>query len=283
MDLHVGCAMWTLGSWQGRQLPKVLATREKLRAYSTWCTAVEGNTTFYATPSVETARMWAEQVDPGFRFVLKLPKPVTHERRLAGVEEIVRHFLTAIEPLGARTHALWVQLPPGFSPGDVGVLAAFLRRMPRDYRYVVEVRHRAFFEDERAASCWSGCSARSAPNGPSSTRPSCTPNPRPPTPSARPGQEAAPAPADAGPDAVPRRALHRPRRSRRPPPRAGSPGSRRSPTGCARGARRRSSSTRPTTPTRWISRGGSMTEVREQVPELAALPAPMPAEPPTLF
>jgi uncharacterized protein YecE (DUF72 family) len=151
MDLHVGCAMWTFGPWQGRQLPKVLATREKLRAYSTWCTAVEGNTTFYATPSVETTRVWAEQVDPGFRFVLKLPKSVTHERRLANVEEIVRHFLTAIEPLGERTHALWVQLPPGFSPGDVGVLAAFLRRMPRSFRYVVEVRHRAFFEDERAA------------------------------------------------------------------------------------------------------------------------------------
>jgi uncharacterized protein YecE (DUF72 family) len=150
MDLHVGCAMWTLGAWQGRQLPKVLATREKLRAYSTWCNAVEGNTTFYATPSVDTARMWAEQVDPGFRFVLKLPKPVTHERRLANADEIVRHFLTAIEPLGSRTHALWVQLPAGFSPGDVGVLATFLRRMPREFRYVVEVRHRAFFEDERA-------------------------------------------------------------------------------------------------------------------------------------
>jgi uncharacterized protein YecE (DUF72 family) len=151
MDLHVGCAMWTLGAWQGRQLPKVLATREKLRAYSSWCNAVEGNTTFYATPSADTARMWAEQVDPGFRFVLKLPRPVTHERRLANVDEIVRHFLTAIEPLGSRTHALWVQLPAGFSPGDVGVLATFLRRMPREFRHVVEVRHPAFFEDERAA------------------------------------------------------------------------------------------------------------------------------------
>lgn len=151
MDLHVGCAMWTLGAWQGRQLPKVLATREKLRAYATWANAVEGNTTFYATPSVETARMWAEQVDPSFRFVLKLPRPVTHERRLANVDEIVRHFLTAIEPLGPRAHALWVQLPAGFSPGDVGVLAGFLRRMPQEFRYVVEVRHPAFFEDERAA------------------------------------------------------------------------------------------------------------------------------------
>ncbi|MFC7587279.1 DUF72 domain-containing protein [Nonomuraea antimicrobica] len=47
-------------------------------------------------------------------------------------------------------HALWVQLPGSFAPSDVGVLAAFLRRLPRGHSYAVEVRHRAFFEDERS-------------------------------------------------------------------------------------------------------------------------------------
>jgi uncharacterized protein YecE (DUF72 family) len=43
-----------------------------------------------------------------------------------------------------------VQLPGAFGPSDVGALAAFLRRLPGSYRYAVEVRHRAFFEDPRA-------------------------------------------------------------------------------------------------------------------------------------
>ncbi|WP_218004488.1 DUF72 domain-containing protein [Microtetraspora niveoalba] len=142
--------MWTHTPWQGRFLPHPLPPGERLRAYATWCNAVEGNTTFYATPTRSTVESWARQTDPDFRFVVKLPKPITHERRLNGVDEEVRSFLDTIEPLGPRVHALWIQLPGSFGPGDLGTLAGFLRRLPRSHRYAVEVRHRAFFEEERS-------------------------------------------------------------------------------------------------------------------------------------
>ena len=132
-----------------------LPPRERLRAYSTFCNAVEGNTTFYATPRSDTVRSWAEQTDPDFRFILKLPRPVTHDRRLADVEEPLRAFLNAIEPLGPRVHALWVQLPPSFGPAD-SARSAFLHRLPRTYRYAVEVRHRAFF-GTRAGNSTQSC------------------------------------------------------------------------------------------------------------------------------
>src|ERR1700735_5236128 len=76
--LHVGCAMWTHAPWQGRYLPRALPPRERLSAYATWCNAVEGNTTFYATPALDTVKTWAEQTSPDFRFILKLPRAVTH-------------------------------------------------------------------------------------------------------------------------------------------------------------------------------------------------------------
>jgi uncharacterized protein YecE (DUF72 family) len=150
MKLHVGCAMWTYAPWQGRYLPGSLSPRDRLSAYSTWCNAVEGNTTFYATPTLDTVKSWAGQTAPDFRFILKLPKLITHERRLADVDDPLRAFLAAIEPLGRRAHALWVQLPPSFGPTDLGALTSFLRGLPREHRYCVEVRHRAFFEDQRS-------------------------------------------------------------------------------------------------------------------------------------
>src|SRR5580698_7814013 len=119
MELHVGCAMWTCAAWQGRYLPAALPARERLSAYASWCNAVEGNTTFYATPAPETVRSWAEQTIPGFRFVLKLPRPVTHESRLSD-DGALRAFLAAVEPLGERAHTLWIQLPPSFGPADLG-------------------------------------------------------------------------------------------------------------------------------------------------------------------
>ncbi|HEY2521175.1 MAG TPA: DUF72 domain-containing protein [Streptosporangiaceae bacterium] len=150
MELHVGCAMWQYPPWPGRYLPPGLGPRERLRAYATWCNAVEGNTTFYATPPEDTVRSWAAQTEPGFRFVLKLPRPVTHEQHLDGdVAGPMRAFLNAVEPLGPRAHTLWIQLPPSFAPADLGALAGFMRRLPRQYRYAVEVRHRAFFADPR--------------------------------------------------------------------------------------------------------------------------------------
>ena len=147
--------MWQYGPWQGRLLPHPLPPRERLAAYATWCNAVEGNTTFYATPSRATVETWAAQAPADFRFLLKLPKPVTHERRLAAdvfaPNGPLHTFFTAIEPLG-RQAALWIQVPASFAPADLPALAAFLNRVPKGYRYAVEVRHPAFFEDPRAVT-----------------------------------------------------------------------------------------------------------------------------------
>lgn len=127
-------------------LPRSLPASGRLRAYAGWCNAVEGNTTFYAIPARDTVATWAQQTSPDFRFVVKLPKVVTHERRLAGVETQMRAFLDAIEPLGERA-VLWAQMPGSFGPADVDALGRFLRRLPADRRRAVEVRHPGFFTD----------------------------------------------------------------------------------------------------------------------------------------
>jgi uncharacterized protein YecE (DUF72 family) len=145
MRLHVGCAMWTHKAWQGRILPR----GEPLREYAGWCNAVEGNTTFYATPARETVSGWARQTDADFRFVVKLPRVITHERRLTGVDEELRGFLAAMEPLGSRLHALWLQLPGSFGPLDLPLLERFLRRAGGVQRWAVEVRHPGFFGEPR--------------------------------------------------------------------------------------------------------------------------------------
>ncbi|TDP97967.1 DUF72 domain-containing protein [Labedaea rhizosphaerae] len=143
--------MWTHKAWPGRFVPQALPAKERLRAYAGWCNAVEGNTTFYATPTRDTVATWAQQIDADFRFVVKLPKVVTHERRFAGVEADMRAFLDAIEPLGERA-VLWTQLPGSFGPSDVDALGRFLRRLPSDRRRAVEVRHPEFFTDARSTS-----------------------------------------------------------------------------------------------------------------------------------
>jgi len=56
----------------------------------------------------------------------------------------MEHSARATTPSGSNCRA-------PFAPTDLGTLATFLHRLPRSYRYAVEVRHPSFFDDERSA------------------------------------------------------------------------------------------------------------------------------------
>ena len=80
--------MWANRNWVGRSLPHDTAGRE-LKAYACVCNAVEGNTTFYATPDSGTVEQWRAATTSDFRFVFKLPREVTHDRRLRDVDGLL--------------------------------------------------------------------------------------------------------------------------------------------------------------------------------------------------
>ena len=148
--LRVGCALWAHRAWVGAQFPAGTRPGDELAEYVTWCTAVEGNTTFYALPPAETVRRWANVAPPDFRFLFKVPRLITHEQRLRGTDAELLAFVRRLEPLGERLGPVSIQLPPSFGPGDLGVLAAFVRRAPAHVRWSVEVRHPDFFAGGRA-------------------------------------------------------------------------------------------------------------------------------------
>lgn len=141
--------MWAHRHWIGRFLSPGRHGRE-LADYSTWCNAVEGNTTFYAVPSPTTVASWAEQAPSSFRFAFKLPRTITHARRLHHATNELRHFLHVVEPLGERIGPLQIQLPPSFGPESFDALRTFVERLPGSHEWVVELRHPAFFEGQRA-------------------------------------------------------------------------------------------------------------------------------------
>lgn len=144
--LRVGCPMWAHQSWVGRFLSPG-RRGEELAEYATWCNAVEGNTTFYAEPSPSTVARWAEQAPRDFRFAFKVPRTITHERRLRdGAHREVASFLRALAPLGERVGPVQIQLPPSFGPESLPALAAFVVGLPTERTWVVELRHPAYFD-----------------------------------------------------------------------------------------------------------------------------------------
>lgn len=142
--LGVGAPMWANRDWVGRSLPSDTPVGRELEAYARVCNAVEGNTTFYATPDEATVERWRAQTSPAFRFVFKLPREVTHDRRLRETDDLVRAFVDRLAPLHDRMGPLMVQLPASFGPADLAALADFLDRAPSEVAWSVEVRHLAF-------------------------------------------------------------------------------------------------------------------------------------------
>lgn len=142
--------MWAHRPWVGRWYPLGTKPGTELPLYAQLCNAVEGNTTFYAEPAPDTVRRWLDQTPSSFRFAFKMPRTVTHDQRLNDVAGPVRSFLNAIEPLGERLGPVQVQLPPAFGPGGLTPLLSFLRRLPRDWPWAIELRHPGFFDGSDA-------------------------------------------------------------------------------------------------------------------------------------
>ncbi|WP_267419114.1 DUF72 domain-containing protein [Sphingomonas sp. GC_Shp_1] len=83
-----------------------------LERYAAVFDAVEINSSFHRPHRPATYARWAASVPAGFRFALKLPKTITHERRLVDTGELLARFADGIAPLGDKRGPLVVQLPP---------------------------------------------------------------------------------------------------------------------------------------------------------------------------
>lgn len=138
---YLGCAIWAYKDWVGDLFPAGSRSGDFLRLYSRRLTAVEGNTTFYATPKPEVVARWAAETPEGFQFCFKLPREVSHAGPLARQAELTRSFVERLAPLGPRLGPFFLQLPPGYSPAQRGDLARWLEAWPAGQRVAVEVRH----------------------------------------------------------------------------------------------------------------------------------------------
>lgn len=83
LPLMLGCPVWGCADWGGQVYPLKTPRSQWLHWYSRTFNTVEGNSTFYALPSVETTRRWASETANGFRFMLKFPRVISHDSELA--------------------------------------------------------------------------------------------------------------------------------------------------------------------------------------------------------
>jgi len=140
--IRIGACAWSFDDWRGAFYPPDLPNPQWLEFYANYFPAVEVDSTFYAAPSENTVRRWIEVTPAAFRFACKLPRDITHTRRLRDCTTELNSFLRALEALASKLQVILIQLPPSFAPKDgKRILREFLSGLPRDFRFAIEFRH----------------------------------------------------------------------------------------------------------------------------------------------
>ena len=141
--IHVGTAGWSIPRAEQARFP---SGESHLARYAKVFSAVEINSTFYRPHRAATFERWAASVPRAFRFSVKLPQAITHDRRLAGSARPLDEFLDSLAPLGSRLGCLLVQLAPS-TPFDARVARGFFATLRKrfDGGVALEPRHSTWF------------------------------------------------------------------------------------------------------------------------------------------
>lgn len=148
--LRLGTAGWSIPRAVAGGFP---AEGSGLARYAARFDAAEINSSFYRPHKPATYARWAETVPDGFRFAVKVPKTITHERRLVDVEAPLDRFLTEVAALGPKLGPLLVQLPPSlrFEAEVADAFLIALRARAVEAAVACEPRHASWFAPEADA------------------------------------------------------------------------------------------------------------------------------------
>ncbi|MEM2889085.1 MAG: DUF72 domain-containing protein [Candidatus Bathyarchaeia archaeon] len=150
-DLVFGTSGWSYKEWVG---PFYDSEKNMFSYYSRFFNTTEINSTFYRLPSKGTIYGLNRNAPPNFLFSAKMPKLITHEKRLDPSQNVkvdLAHFLELLEPLSARNRlgCILIQLPPSFTYSrDLENLKAFLELIPSGYEFAAEFRHKSWMRSE---------------------------------------------------------------------------------------------------------------------------------------
>jgi uncharacterized protein YecE (DUF72 family) len=149
-NVLLGTSGWSYKEWEGNFYQE--KEKRKLRAYSSVFKTVEIDSTFYRYPSKGAVMGWLKYSPGDFVFSAKLPKLITHDKKLGLKGEVkadLDSFLDLMRPLqlGGKLACLLIQLPPKYD-FNLENLEAFFGLLDPVFRYAVEFRNLSWMRPE---------------------------------------------------------------------------------------------------------------------------------------
>ncbi|MHA2049647.1 MAG: DUF72 domain-containing protein [Promethearchaeota archaeon] len=150
VKINIGTAGWDYKDWVGSFYPGKLERNQHLAYYANYFNMVEINSTFYNLPSKNIVNNWIVKVPENFRFIVKVWQEITHKLDDPDIDLFIIEFFTALKPLKPKIIGFLLQFPPWFkySESHLRKLYNLLRKIPSEYKYIIELRDNSWYNPE---------------------------------------------------------------------------------------------------------------------------------------
>jgi uncharacterized protein YecE (DUF72 family) len=151
-EILLGTSAFTADGWAGSFYPAGTRPADYLSYYATRFRTVELDSTFYRTPLGAMVRGWYAKTPADFIFAAKAPRTITHEKVLVDCDADWRHFLATMENLREKLGPILFQFgyfnQSAFRNAEefVARLEPFLKKLPKDRRFAVEIRNKKWLD-----------------------------------------------------------------------------------------------------------------------------------------
>lgn len=145
--IHVGTSGYSFADWVGPFYPHGTARNRMLEQYVKHFGVVEINSSYYRIPGANMFARMEERTAPGFKFIVKLYKGMTHE--IEDDASMYEKFVGATEPLkrAGKFSGYLAQFPWRFKKSDSSERHLLrLRERLEDTPLFVEFRHDSWIE-----------------------------------------------------------------------------------------------------------------------------------------
>lgn len=146
--VYLGCAKWGRTEWVGKIYPPKTKEKDFLQHYVEHYNCIELNATHYKVYGEAGIRKWAEKAKgKDFKFCPKMYQGVTHRGSLKDKQFITNEFFRGIVGFEEHLGPIFIQVSDTFSPKRKEELFDYLKSLPTDLQFFLEVRHPEWFSN----------------------------------------------------------------------------------------------------------------------------------------
>ncbi|MBI1182811.1 DUF72 domain-containing protein [bacterium] len=151
LKVYFGTDEWNDKTVVAKLYPPKSRRKDYLFHYSKVFDSTEINATKYGLPDLETVQLWNDSTPEHFRFSIKVPQYISHQRDLTDYDVLrdLDAFIERMEIIGHKIGSLNINLPSVFKANRLPELFTLAKNVPAHFNLSAELRSSVFYQSQQ--------------------------------------------------------------------------------------------------------------------------------------